>query len=355
MDSSHRLAFAFALALGATAAGCSSAEPSQMPGGSGGGDDDGGGDGSGAPSQQPLDPTGMYTMHSTFDIAANMPGTAGTVIRGLRDASGDPTTWILDLLVAQAPQSTQGALGIAATLAASLINDELARIAPNFVTKVQQVADGITTIATQFELDERFAISGAAGSFTATHTVVGVHYQFANLDGDFLLASYGLPDIAVDSIPVAMDATGQLTIAAHNVPVAYGKLIRLGLDAAVIPLIDSSAHNLNDLLAHLVDCAAVGAAVDNAIVSIIGLDFGAGLFTTACKAGLNAAATAAYGEIAAIDSSALAFAINGSARAVDRDNDRKIDEIDSGTWAGMLSYGSTPTQLTPAAFDAVKQ
>ena len=70
---------ALALALGATAGGCSS-DPSMMPGG---GDDDGGGsDGSGGggttpPPPAPLDATGKYTMHSTFDIATNLPGTAG--------------------------------------------------------------------------------------------------------------------------------------------------------------------------------------------------------------------------------------------------------------------------------------
>jgi hypothetical protein len=271
-------------------------------------------------------------------------------LRDATDDPSDPSKWILEQLVAQLPNGTvKTAFGFVADVAADAINDDLLDIAPDFVTTMLQVADDVGTLATHFELDESFAISGTAGSYTAVHTVVGVHYTLGNQEGDFTLASHGLPNIVVDNIPVTMDAAGQLTIAAHNLPIAYGKLIRLGLDAAVIPLIDPTAHNLADLLARAIDCTAVG----NAIAGVVG--FGASTFKAACSAGLAAAASAAYGEIDAIDSSALAFAINGSARAVDRDSDRKIDEIDSGTWAGMLDYGSTPTQLTPAAFTAVKQ
>jgi hypothetical protein len=57
-----------------------------------------------------------------------------------------------------------------------------------------------------------------------------------------------------------------------------------------------------------------------------------------------------YSKIDGIDGSALKFALSGSARAQDKNNDRKIDAIQTGTWAGTLSYGSTPTPLVPATF-----
>ena len=47
---------------------------------------------------------------------------------------------------------------------------------------------------------------------------------------------------------------------------------------------------------------------------------------------------------------ALQFALNGSARAVDKNNDRRIDAIQTGTWSGTLAYGTTPTPLLPATF-----
>jgi urease alpha subunit len=142
-----------------------------------------------------------------------------------------------------------------------------------------------------------------------------------------------------------MDPTGQLTIAAHNIPLAYGKLLRLGLDAAIIPLIDSSAHSLNDLIAHQIDCKKIGAAIADAI----GIG-SASTFEAACTTGITAAASFVYSKIDAIDGTALSFGITGAARAMDKDNDRTIDSIVTGTWAGTLSYGTTPTPLAPATF-----
>jgi hypothetical protein len=57
-----------------------------------------------------------------------------------------------------------------------------------------------------------------------------------------------------------------------------------------------------------------------------------------------------YSEISGIDGTALKFGLSGSARATDKNNDRKIDAIQTGTWAGTLSYGGTPTPLAPATF-----
>src|ERR1041384_2537822 len=106
MTATTRLFVVLALALGATT-GCSS-DPSGMgegPGGGGGSDD----------HPKPLDPTGTYTMHSTFDLATNMPGTAGTVVNTIiaaTDDKADPTLWILDQLIAQLPESNAIGRGI---------------------------------------------------------------------------------------------------------------------------------------------------------------------------------------------------------------------------------------------------
>jgi hypothetical protein len=172
-----------------------------------------------------------------------------------------------------------------------------------------------------------------------------VHFKLDNQDKDVTLATFHVPNVVVNSVGVTMDASGQLTIAAHDVPLAYGQLLRLGLDAAIIPLIDSSSHSLNDLLAHQINCQSVASAIVN--------QFGIGsvsAIAAACTAGLTAGANFVYSKIDAIDSTALKFALNGTARAVDKNNDRTIDAIQTGTWAGTLAYGATPTPLLPATF-----
>jgi hypothetical protein len=346
MKTTNSLVFALALVLGAAAVGCGAA-PSTMPGG---GDDGGGGSGGdGSGGQKPLDVTGTYAMHSTFDLATNMPGTAGEVVTTIiaaTDGSDDPTHWMLDQIIAQLPSGTvTDILKGSEDFVAGYLNKRLLDLAPDFVSTMVLVGHDFGTIAKNFGLNETLALTGSGGDYTAVHTITGAHFKLGNQEADYLLANYHVSNVIVSNVAVTMDPTGQLTIADHNVPLAYGKLLRLGLDAAIIPLIDSSAHSLNDLIAHKVDCKKIGAAIADAIQ--IG---SASTFEAACVAGLTVAANFVYSKINAIDGNALQFGINGTARAMDKNNDRTIDAIVTGSWAGTLSYGGTPTPLVPATF-----
>jgi hypothetical protein len=352
MITTTRLAVVTALALVTTAA-CGGADPSGMGGGDGGGS---GGDGSGDPSR-PLDPSGTYALHSTFDLATNMPGTAGAVVNAFinaTDSADDPSRWIVDQILAKLKDGTAKSLlqGLE-DVGVGALNDELKKVTPDFVSTMIQVGQDFGDLARNVGLDETLTLtpSQAAGTYLATHTVTGVHYVLGNQSGDLLFTNYQLPNVEVSSIAVTMDPTGQLTIAAHDVPLSYGKLLKLGLDAAIIPMIDPSAHDLNSLLTHVVDCAAVG----QTIADFIHFSSAAGALQLACTEGLAFGTSAVYAQITGIDTSALEFSINGSARAVDRDNNRQIDHIQTGTWAGTLAYGTTPTPLIPAAFFGERQ
>jgi hypothetical protein len=341
MKPTTRLALALSLALGA----CTSATAG-MPGddGTGGG---GGGGGSGS-NRGPLDVTGVYTMHSSFDLATNMPGTAGTVVNTIiaaTDDSDDPTHWIVDQIIAQLPDGTvKTALNAAKGFVVGYLNDRLLALAPNFVSTMVLVGRDFGDIAKHFGLNETLALTGSGTTYTAVHTVTGMHWKLGNQEGDYALANYHMANIIASDVGVTMDATGQLTIAAHNLPLAYGQLLRLGLDAAIIPQIDAKAHNLNELFANEIDCTKVGDAIGSAI------GFGGSTFKAACTAGINAGANFIYTKINAIDGTALMFGLNGTARAQDTNGDRKVDVIQAGSWGGTLTYGATPTALLPADF-----
>jgi hypothetical protein len=350
MQTTNRFALVLALVLGVTAMGCGASSPSSTGDDGGGSGSGGSGGGSGQPG--PLDATGTYTMHSTFDLATNMPGTAGTVVNTIiaaTDNSDDPTRWIVDQILAQLPDGTvKTALGVAKEFVVGYLNGKLLDLAPDFVTTMVQVGNDFGDIAKHFGLDETLAVTRSGNDYTAVHTVVGVHYKLDNQEGDYMLANYHLTNVVVGNVGVTMDQTGQMTIAAHAVPLAYGQLLRLGLDAAIIPQLDSTATSLNDLFAHQVDCTKVGNAIGDAI------GFGATAATAACTAGLAAGANFVYSKIAAIDGSALQFSLNGTARGIDRNNDRKIDTIQTGAWSGTLAYGTTPTPLLPATFTGTR-
>jgi hypothetical protein len=356
MKITNRFVLALVLALAATAAGCSAAEPSTPSGDdTGGGSGDDGGSGMTMEPVKPLDASGTYAMHSTFDIASNMPGTAGTVVNTIiaaTDGADDPTAWIVDQLIAQLPSgAVKSALDTGKLFVVGYLNDRLLDFAPDFVSTMVLVGHDFGDIAKGFGLDETLQLTRAGDGYTAVHTVTGVHFKLDNEELDFALTNYHLANIVVNDIAVAMDATGQLTIAGHDVPLAYGQILRMGLDAAIIPLIDPSAQNLGQLLAGKIDCARVGAAVASGIADFLGFNVGsAGTFATACSAGLTAGSKYIYLKIDAIDATALRFGLAGTARGTDKNKDRMIDTIQTGAWAGTLSYGGTPTPLAPASF-----
>jgi len=345
MKTTNSLVLALALAFGTTAAACGGTDPSDMAGGDGGG---GSGSGSGG-NQKPLDTTGKFAVHSTFDLATNMPGTAGTVVNTIiaaTDGSDDPTRWILDQLISQLPSGTvKSVLTSGEGFVAGYLNDRLLAIAPDFVSTMVQVGHDFGDIAKQFGLNETLELTHAGTDYTAVHSVTGAHFKLGNQEADYTLANYNMANVVVNNVSVTMDATGQLTIAAHNIPLAYGKLMRLGLDAAIIPALDASARNLGDLLAHTVDCQAVGAAIADAI----GIG-SASTFAGACTLGLAAGANFVYSKIDAIDGTALQFGLAGTAKGFDKNSDRTIDTIATGTWSGTLSYGTTPAPLAPSTF-----
>lgn len=350
MKTTNRLVLVLALALGAAACGT---DPSTMAGG--GGDDDGGGGGAsggggGGGDDEPLPPldaTGTYRMRSTFDLATNMPGTAGTVINSIisaTDGGDDPVAWIVEQIIAELDEPVRSALNAARPFVVGYLNERLLDIAPDFLTTMVQVGHDFGDIARNFAINETLELVKSGDGYVAVHTLTGAHFKLGTTESDHALIDYRIPDVAVSNVAVTMDSTGRLAIAAHKLPVAYGKLLRLGLDAAIIPMLDPSARNLGELLTHHINCQAVGTAIGEA------LGFGTAAFRTACAGGLTAAASFVYTRIDAIDGSALEFGLNGTARAMDRNNDRRIDAIQTGTWAGTLSYGGSPTPLIPATF-----
>lgn len=355
MNTTNRFAFVLALALGATAAGCSSADPAHT-GDDGGGDD---GSGGGTEGSRSLDASGTYTVHSTFDIASNVPGTAGTVVNDIIDATdgkNDPSDWLLTKAVNALPTGTaKDVLTFAKSVAVGYLNQQLLNFAPDFVTTILTVGNDFGDITKKFGLIETIDLTGSAGSYTAKITVTGAHFKIGTVESDYLLANYNVPNIVVDNVAVTMDATGALNIAAHDVPLSFGKLLRVALDGAIIPLIDPNAQNLGDLFADFINCDAVGELVaNNFTVPFVSASSVADFVSSGCSAGLTYASGLVYQEIDKIDGNALNFHLTGTAKGMDTNNDRVIDTIVTGSWTGMLSYGNTPTAMTPSAFTGAR-
>ncbi len=337
----NSLSFTLLLALGASAAGCATSPTVD--------DDDGDGSGSGSGSGSdavPLTAEGKYAMVSQFDIATNMPGTAGQVINQIIDATDspdDPTHWILDQLIAQLPAgSIKNTLQSSVPFVAGYLNDRLLDVAPDFVTTLRDLGNKFGQIARKFGTLETLEI-GANGQ--AAKTVTGLHFSVDTLELDYAFKDYNIADVAVPSVAVTLEPSGRLSIGEHTVPLSYGKVMRIALDEMVIPMINPSAVTLEDVLKDVVDCHAVGQYVYEAI------DIGSpSTFETACLAGLKGGSNAVYAQMAKVDTVALQFGLTGIAKAVDKNHDGKADQLQTGAWAGTLSYNGASAPLAAATF-----
>ena len=167
---SFALALALALALGTTAAGCSSADPATNPG-----DDDktpAPPTGETPPPKpveppKPLDVTGTYAVHSTFDMATNMPGTVGTVVNTVIQLTdidnGYPTKWLIDQMLSVVGDGTvKSTLQLIESLGVEWLNNELLSFAPDFVSSALQIGNDFVDLANHFGLNETLTLTGSA-------------------------------------------------------------------------------------------------------------------------------------------------------------------------------------------------
>jgi len=293
----------------------------------------------------PKTPEGTFRVTSTFDIATNAPGTPGTVANyfiNATDDPDDPTKFILDELIKALPDgSVKNFLKNSTGFVSGYLNDRLLDIAPDFIAKLIEIGDAFGQVTKNFGTTEVLQID-AAGK--AVKTVDGLKFKIDNVDMEFPFADYNIQPTKVEGLQVTLSQSGQLAISQHVVPMKYGQVLRVAIDQGLIPMIDPSAQNLGDILKNLVDCQAVGQYVFEAI------DIGSpSTFESACNSGLTAAGGALYKALDNMDASALQFSLTGAARGVDKNQDGKMDDIQTGLYTGEMSYAGSPAPLGPTA------
>lgn len=314
------------------------------------------------PEPVPKTPEGKFSVQSDFDVATNLPGTAGTVVNYFiqaTDEADDPTKFILEQLLNALPNgSIKNTLQGSVPYVAGYLNDRLLEVAPDFVGKIIDVGDGLGQVAKHFGTIEVLDISGtpapstggdASLAYAATKTVQGLHFNVDNVDIDLLFADYALDDVKVEGLAVSLEQTGKLNVSQHKVPLKFGAIMKLAMNNVIIPFIDPSVTDLEGLLQKSVNCQAVGLYVYEAI------EIGSpSTFESACNTGLTAASSAFYNALDNLDVSALEFDLLGTARGVDKNSDGKMDDIQVGVWTGQLGYAGTPAPLATAKFFGTK-
>src|SRR5512139_1871868 len=93
--------------------------------------------------ERSVDAAGTYRLHSTFDIATNMPGTSGAFVNGLiaaTDDPDDPMSWLLDQMInSMQPGTVKTVLQNAKPFVAGYLNDQVTQLAPELVNTVTSI------------------------------------------------------------------------------------------------------------------------------------------------------------------------------------------------------------------------
>jgi hypothetical protein len=286
---------------------------------------------------------GTFALTSSFAI--DVPPAAASAIGVLTAASDgpdDPARYLIDQMIAAAPDGSWKSLAAdAAPVLAAYLNDELRQLAPKLSPGLAAIAGGTARIASRIDTTETLVIDPRGG---AIRTITGARFSVGEAVTEVSFADAGLPDIAVE-LTAGLDGSGQLVLGPHAHAWPYGALLRLGLDRAVIPSVEPSAHDLAGALAALLDCDGLGELVAD--------ELGAGspaLYASACRAALTAAAGEVYAQLGAIDEVPISLAVAGSATAIDLDGDGRMDELDGGRWTGTLDAAAAHQPLTAAVF-----
>ena len=293
----------------------------------------------------PLTAEGRFNVQSEFDLATNVPGTVGQVVNyfiAATDDPDDPTKFLVDELVKALPDgSVKNFVKNSAPFVTGYLNERLLEVAPQLLDKVIDIGNAFGDCAKHFGTIETLEIN-AAGQ--AVKTITGFHFEIDQVPMDFMLKDYGIAEIKVEGVQVMLEQSGKLTIMDHKVGIKYGAALKLAIDKAIIPMIDPAAQNVGDILKKAVNCQKVGQYVYDAV----GLG-SPSTFQSACTAGLTAASGALYSKLLSMDGNALELGITGVARAVDKNRDGKMDEMQTGTWTGSLSYAASPATLPDGA------
>lgn len=310
------------------------------------------------PENNPAEPApataeGTFRLHSKFDLATNLPGRVGTVVNVIISATddpNDPVKFIYEKVIEGLGEgSVKNALRNAGPLVTGYLNDRLLSIAPEFVSKTVQVGNRFGEMARNFGTTSELVVTKSGDGYTSVHTTTGVEFKVVDQGQvvalEFPFADYNLPAIRVADVPVALESSGKFTIQQHTISVSFGQLLRVGIDDMILPLVDDEAKNLGELFLHLINCRQVGIAVFDAI----GLG-SAGAFEAACRTGLTAGANYIYQKVDEIDASALQLEISGVAKAIDRNRDGRMDDLQRGAWTGMVKYASAPAALGTSTF-----
>lgn len=294
---------------------------------------------------------GTFTLTNKFNITGQFTGSAlADVLNLLEDFSDDPEDpgkFIVDLILDEIQSQIDSSIfNQISNLFRSLLYTETNKLLKNLtlVQDIKQIAKDLSDLARRFTIVSRMVSAAPqAGSapMTVTHTLDRIKWTIGGKTVAYTFAQLGMADPTVSNLQLTLTNGTNLAVAKHDFDLKFGAFLLVGMNSLIIPKVNSSAKNINDLMKGWVDCAKLGVTMDNATNNLIGPT----IWQQGCESGLTMAGSYIEQQILKLGNDQSNLEIQGQCKLTDQDSDTYYDTMEAGVWTGNFSLNGNPTVI----------
>jgi hypothetical protein len=287
-----------------------------------------------------LDVAGTFRIDSTFRLPQGLPpGEADALMTFVEMTNDpqDPATWVLDQVLGQLEDPFDSVVSVAPSGLAldQQLNAFLLENAPDSVTKIRELGDGLDQVIKTLNLVSQLDVGGNdidQGSLVGRHRLTGAVFTVDGAIHEYTADQMALGAMTEVSLGVSRPSTRQLALSQHTLHVPYGRMLVHALDNVVVPSVDPTAGSTAVVLAKAFDCEALGGKIAEEV------GFGAStVYENACVAGLDLAMGQLEQELLQIEAD---LTIMGTADLIDGNDDHRVEKLNGGQWEGNLQFSS---------------
>ena len=321
----------------------------------------------------PLNPTGSYDVDNYFDFTNTLGdlGTVGSVIEGIVTLFNDPGSFLVEQIKTLVKQFlgeliTDVAFGLFEDELGSVITSWVLNDSPDWVQDFFTVGDDLTQIVDNLHLISELKVSKLHNNyyFQGIQYWKGVVLTWKlgcepDAPPECGVKTYSLEELANTQFPqdiIEGSFTGtvvnynQLFIDQHTIQVSYGKLILFVLNEILLKSL-TGENTMKDAVLAFIDCPGIADSFSNSVLDAIGLPEEKLASFCESTVGFLVAPLEAYIANLALDSQ---LRLSGQCTLADLDDDLYVDELQDGTYTGMVEIDAGAGPPFSGTFSGMK-
>lgn len=289
-----------------------------------------------------LDVTGVYDVAQSYDFGNALPagfGGVATILGQLFDDPDDPARFLVDFVEARLGFS----FGFVKNAIIDLVDTYVQQVLPQGVQDLFARIGEAARLVTAFSVDTTIVIEADdTGNLTATETWETITFVWEGAQHRVDMTTAGLDPVEA-IYPVELVDDERLDIALHSFEIPFMGMYRVALTNIVYPSIGGGATTTQDLLASVLDCAAVAAEMDagDGIVDgyfTIGISIPVSTLEIACNDGLGFIADQIDAQLDSLGGNGPQILTRQGVTTLDGENaSRQPMRLVDGAWTGDLA------------------